>query len=171
MKLCGLMTILIGVLGLFTICSCSTTKVIINQNELPDECYSGVKKDSTVKTAWNSKIPNVFTVELDSISEVIIDPRDESKIAEVFDKIGFATDDMNINIIPLVKKNCYCEHETSETAMYTELDCSHGRMLTQTGVYNCPLTSDDYRGRSGGDFKDFSRTAMLEYPSCSYCMA
>ena len=84
MNLCGLVAILIGVLGLFTICSCSTTKVIINQNELPDECYSGVKKDSTVKTAWNSKIPNVFTVELDSISEVIIDPRDESKIAEVW---------------------------------------------------------------------------------------
>jgi len=84
MNLCGLVAILIGVLGLFTICSCSTTKVIINQNELPDECYSGVKKDSTVKTAWNSNIPNVFTVELDSISEVIIDPRDESKIAEVW---------------------------------------------------------------------------------------
>ena len=84
MNLCGLVAILIGVLGLFTICSCSTTKVIINQNELPDECYSGVKKDSTVKTAWNNKIPNVFTVELDSISEVIIDPRDESKIAEVW---------------------------------------------------------------------------------------
>ena len=84
MNICGLVAILIGVLGLFTICSCSTTKVIINQNELPDECYSGVKKDSTVKTAWNSNIPNIFTVELDSISEVIIDPRDESKIAEVW---------------------------------------------------------------------------------------
>ena len=84
MNLCGLVAILIGVLGLFTICSCSTTQVIIHQEELPDECYSGVKKDSTVKTAWNSKIPNVFTVELDSISEVIIDPRDESKIAEVW---------------------------------------------------------------------------------------
>ena len=84
MNLCGLVAILIGVLGLFTICSCSTTKVIINQNELPDECYSGVKKDSTVKTEWNSNTPNVFTVELDSISEVIIDPRDESKIAEVW---------------------------------------------------------------------------------------
>ena len=84
MNLCGLVAILIGVLGLFTICSCSTTKVIINQNELPDECYSGVKKDSTIKTAWNSNIPNVFTVELDSISEVIIDQRDESKIAEVW---------------------------------------------------------------------------------------
>mgnify|MGYP006364482923 FL=1 len=84
MNACGLTAILIGILGLFAICSCSTTKVIINQNELPDECYSGVKKDSTVKTEWNSNIPNVFTVELDSISEVIIDQRDESKIAEVW---------------------------------------------------------------------------------------
>ena len=52
MNIYGLVAILIGILGLFTICSCSTTKVIINQNELPDECYSGVKKDSTVKTEW-----------------------------------------------------------------------------------------------------------------------
>ena len=84
MNLCGLAAILIGILGLFAMCSCSTTQVIIHQEELPDECCSGVKKDSTVKTAWNSNIPNVFTVELDSISEVIIDPRDESKIAEVW---------------------------------------------------------------------------------------
>ena len=84
MNLCGLKTILIGILGLFAMYSCSTMQITINQNELPDECYSGVKKDRTVKTAWNSNIPNVFTVELDSISEVIIDPRDESKIAEVW---------------------------------------------------------------------------------------
>ena len=82
MNACGLVAILIGVLGLFTICSCSTTKVIINQNELPENCdNSGVK---STNTDWNKNIPNVFTVELDSISEVIIDPRDESKIAEVW---------------------------------------------------------------------------------------
>ena len=81
MNACGLVAILIGILGLFTICSCSTTKVIINQNELPDECYSGVK---TTNTAWNKNIPNVFTVDLDSISEIIINPKDENAIAEVW---------------------------------------------------------------------------------------
>ena len=81
MNLCGLVAILIGVLGLFTICSCSTTKVIINQNELPDECYSSVKNDSSMCL---NKIPNVFKIELDSILEVIIDPKDGSKIAEVW---------------------------------------------------------------------------------------
>ena len=82
MNLCGLVAILIGVLGLFTICSCSTTKVIINQNELPENCdNSGVK---TTNTAWNKNIPNVFTVDLDSISEIIISPKDENAIAEVW---------------------------------------------------------------------------------------
>ena len=82
MNLCGLVAILIGVLGLFTICSCSTTKVIINQNELPENCdNSGVK---TTNTAWNKNIPNVFTVDLDSISEIIINPKDENAIAEVW---------------------------------------------------------------------------------------
>ena len=82
MNACGLAAILIGILGLFAICSCSTTKVIINQNELPENCdNSGVK---TTNTAWNKNIPNVFTVDLDSISEIIINPKDENAIAEVW---------------------------------------------------------------------------------------
>ena len=82
MNACGLAAILIGILGLFAICSCSTTKVIINQNELPENCdNSGVK---TTNTAWNKNIPNVFTVDLDSISEIIINPKDENDIAEVW---------------------------------------------------------------------------------------
>ena len=82
MNLCGLVAILIGVLGLFTICSCSTTKVIINQNELPENCDNSDVKNTN--TAWNKNVPNVFTVNLDSISEIIINPKDENAIAEVW---------------------------------------------------------------------------------------
>ena len=82
MNACGLAAILIGILGLFAICSCSTTQVIIHQEELPENCdNSGVK---TTNTAWNKNIPNVFTVDLDSISEIIINPKDENDIAEVW---------------------------------------------------------------------------------------
>ena len=82
MNLCGLAAILIGILGLFAMCSCSTMQVTINQNELPENCdNSGVK---TTNTAWNKNIPNVFTVDLDSISEIIISPKDENAIAEVW---------------------------------------------------------------------------------------
>lgn len=78
MNLCGLVAILIGILGLFTICSCFT-KVIINQNELPDECYkSSVKNDSSMCL---NKIPNVFKIELDSILE--IDPKMDLKLLKL----------------------------------------------------------------------------------------
>ena len=83
MNLCGLAAILIGILGLFAMCSCSTTQVIIHQEELPENCYnSGVKESN--KVCLTTKIPNVFKIELDSILEVIIDPKDGSKIAEVW---------------------------------------------------------------------------------------
>ena len=83
MNACGLAAILIGILGLFAMCSCSTTQVIIHQEELPDECYKSGVKDSN-SMCLNTKIPNVFKIELDSISEVIIDPKDGSKISEVW---------------------------------------------------------------------------------------
>ncbi len=100
---------------------------------------------------------------------------DENTLREnlknVFDSIGFATEDFNINIIPLVKKNEFSESLNSSKEIYDNLDCSHGRMLTSRGVYNCPLTTEDYRGRSGADFKDYSKSSMLESPACSYCMS
>lgn len=92
-------------------------------------------------------------------------------IKNVFDSIGFVTEDFNINIIPLVKKTEYSADLTEPQAVYTNLDCSHGRILTNRGVYNCPLTTEDYRGRSGADFKDYSKSAMLDSPVCSYCMS
>lgn len=95
----------------------------------------------------------------------------KNNIGKVFDTIDFTTDDMNINIVPLIRKNEDCKTEINVDKPYTNLDCSHSRILTQSGVYNCPLTTDDYRGRSGGNFKDYSKTAMLETPSCTYCMS
>ncbi len=93
-----------------------------------------------------------------------------NKISAVFDSIGFITDNVNINIIPLIKKNEFCNININPEQKYTNLDCAHSRILTQTGIYNCPLTANDYRGRSGASFKDFSRFSMLETPACSYCM-
>lgn len=95
----------------------------------------------------------------------------KENIKNVFETIDFTTEDFNINIIPLVKKNEFSEELSNPEAVYTNLDCSHGRILTNRGVYNCPLTTEDYRGRSGADFKDYSKSAMLESPACSYCMA
>ena len=50
-------------------------------------------------------------------------------------------------------------------------DCSHGRILTENGIFSCPFLSNDYRGRVGSDFKDFSPNVRLETDFCSACIA
>lgn len=49
-------------------------------------------------------------------------------------------------------------------------DCAKGRLLTQNGVFSCPFLSNDYRGRMGSDFKDFSKIVRLETDFCSSCI-
>lgn len=48
-------------------------------------------------------------------------------------------------------------------------DCSMGRILTQNGVYTCPFLSNDYRGRCGSDFLDYSKKCALETNFCATC--
>ncbi len=49
------------------------------------------------------------------------------------------------------------------------IDCSCGRILTEKGVYSCPFLANDYRGRMGTDFKNYSKKVMLETPFCWTC--
>lgn len=51
----------------------------------------------------------------------------------------------------------------------TPLDCMTGRVLSANGVYSCPFLSNDYRGRMGTDFKDYSKSIRLETSFCSTC--
>ena len=90
---------------------------------------------------------------------------------KVFESIDFVTEDININIIPLIKKDINLDIEKTTENCYKNLDCSYGRILTNNGIYNCPINTDDYRGRAGTDFKDYTKHAMLDSPYCSYCMS
>jgi MoaA/NifB/PqqE/SkfB family radical SAM enzyme len=92
------------------------------------------------------------------------------KLKEVFESIGFQTENFNINIIPLINKKKYIDIDNINKNVFTNLDCAHSRILTNHGVYHCPFTTEDYRGRAGRDFKDYSKKAMLESQVCSYCM-
>ena len=48
-------------------------------------------------------------------------------------------------------------------------DCMYGRILTNNGVYSCPFLSNDYRGRSGSSFRDFSKQITAETDFCATC--
>lgn len=90
----------------------------------------------------------------------------KEKMSRFLETLGLF--EAEINVLPLVNKKEFVEFSPKE--LYTNLDCSFGRMLTDRGVYNCPMSVDDYRGRAGASFKDFSKKATLDSPACSYCM-
>lgn len=49
-------------------------------------------------------------------------------------------------------------------------DCMSSRTLTVNGVFSCPFLANDYRGRMGSDFNNYSKTVRLETSFCAACI-
>ena len=60
-------------------------------------------------------------------------------------------------------------NDTNFAKPSSKTDCMFGRILTQKGVYACPFLANDYRGRVGSSFKDFSKTITAETDFCATC--
>lgn len=86
----------------------------------------------------------------------------------VCEKIGFDACESNFKINNFYDKNSKDEIEFQTG--WESLDCEYGRMLTAKGVYTCPFLANDHRGRSGADFKDYSRKNHLETDFCASCL-
>lgn len=82
-------------------------------------------------------------------------------------KIGFQADESNIKINLFHDKNKPVEGFEND---WNSLDCETGRILTAKGVYTCPFLANDHRGRSGSDFKDYSKRTILETDYCATCL-
>ena len=87
---------------------------------------------------------------------------------KIFDKIGFKISSINLQI------NQYHDRykdwpENEIIKADKKYDCSCGRILTKNGVYTCPFLSNDHRGWSGCDFKNFSVKNSLESEFCHTC--
>ncbi len=50
-------------------------------------------------------------------------------------------------------------------------ECTMSRTLTQNGVYSCPYLANDYRGRMGSSFLDYSKSINAETSFCMTCSA
>ena len=50
------------------------------------------------------------------------------------------------------------------------LDCENSRILTSKGIYTCPFLANDYRGRMGSDFSNYSKRIPLETNCCMTCI-
>lgn len=62
---------------------------------------------------------------------------------------------------------CFSDENYSKESEKT--DCMHGRILTEQGVYSCPFLANDYRGRVGSNFKNYSKTITAETDFCATC--
>lgn len=89
-------------------------------------------------------------------------------------KFKFETEDINFSFIPNIKKEeeDNATEQTTTSSIDTEnrnLDCMNSRVLSKSGIYNCPLLLNDYRGRSGASLQDFSKKCYLETFECKQC--
>lgn len=86
-------------------------------------------------------------------------------------KFKFETDDINLCIIPNIEKSSAADVVPSGEYDLEKLnlDCKNGRLLTKNGVYNCPILTNDYRGRSGSNLNDYSKKCYLETYECQQC--
>ncbi len=89
---------------------------------------------------------------------------------DFFDKKGFKIDDINLKIIPFFKPNYEGgQIEFLENINIEKLDCFNSRIISQNGVYSCPMLVDDYRKRLGSSLNNCSNINYLDCEKCSVC--
>lgn len=95
------------------------------------------------------------------LSELIL----KENFVRIFEQNNITNTDIQIN----VSYPDYTEDDMLRASQKT--DCMNGRILTKNGVYACPFLANDYRGRMGVSFQDYSKTVTAETDFCATCSA
>lgn len=88
-------------------------------------------------------------------------------IRENFSKIFEEQNITNTDIQITVSHPDY--NDDNYSAPSSKTDCMYGRVLSENGVYSCPFLSNDYRGRTGSSFKNYSQNMTAETDFCATC--
>lgn len=132
-------------------------------------------------------IQNLLKYEFNPIMSIVnYENMDEELLKEnfeqVFDEIGFETEDINYKIIPCIKSGNYSMNYgkyTEDEIVYSKdlknadiknLDCATSRVVAMDGIYSCPALVGDSRGKIGTDLYDFSDRVFLEANTCHTCI-
>ena len=59
--------------------------------------------------------------------------------------------------------------EMIENIQIQKLDCYSSRVISQNGIYSCPMLVDDYRGKVGSCLNNYSKINYLDCEKCSIC--
>lgn len=95
------------------------------------------------------------------LSELVL----KENFAQIFAQNDITTAELQVNI----SYPDFAEEDMTKPSQKT--DCMYGRVLTKNGIYSCPFLSDDYRGRMGASFKNYSKTISAESNFCATCSA
>ena len=90
-----------------------------------------------------------------------------AEILENFHNIFKTQEITNTDIQITVSHPNFEEENFSKPSVKT--DCMYGRILCQNGIYSCPFLANDYRGRVGSSFKDYSKSITAETDFCASC--
>ena len=89
---------------------------------------------------------------------------------EYFSQKGFLMEDINLKIIPFFSRDDETKQiEMIENVQIQKLDCYSSRVISQNGIYSCPMLADDYRGKVGSCLNNYSKINYLDCEKCSIC--
>ncbi len=89
----------------------------------------------------------------------------KENLLRIFEQNNITNTDIQIN----VSYPNYTEEDMLNPS--AKADCMNGRILTKNGVYACPFLANDYRGRMGASFQDYSKLVTAETDFCATCSA
>lgn len=92
---------------------------------------------------------------------------DSSLITEMFNNLFKEQEIINTDIQIITSHPNFEEENFCKPAEKT--DCMYGRCLSINGIYSCPFLSNDYRGRTGSNFQNFSQNITAETDFCATC--
>ena len=88
---------------------------------------------------------------------------------ELEENLRMIFDEHNITNTNVHISKSYPSNEYENIQCSNMTDCMTSRTLTSKGVFTCPFLANDYRGRSGSDFTNYSKTTSAETDFCTIC--
>ena len=107
-----------------------------------------------------------------SITDYYKEPRGKmfEGFYELCKKFNFEMGQINLKIIPYFNPdpNTFRQLETFDFDT-NKLDCKNSRIVSQKGVFSCPVLCNDFRARSGYSIEGCSRKIYLDTEKCFNC--
>ena len=94
-----------------------------------------------------------------------------AEFKELFSKKGFELETINLKVIPHFSDNVEMIENNFPEIKNEKFDCKTSRIISNNGVYACPMLVNDYRARLGSNLNDCSNVNYLDCKQCSLCMS